>query len=209
MLVEDYEIIQFPKMRLIISSNSRLSGGKIFKKQVLIGMTFKLNTKYCFDFEDIVIGRDRNSINDPNQLRVLCSQLFAYILNNYSSLQENSTIIRELPKVLEEVIRLIKVCDFTIWHMHSYTTASAADLIYRQYLLEKGKGQLYPIHSSQDQTTINQNCLKYGLSDKFYPAQIVGCHFSANLRKSPMFYQTIVQKVQKEIIEKSKRELND
>ncbi len=86
MLVEDYEIIPFPKMRLIISSNSRLSGGKIFKKQVLIGMTFKLNTKYCFDFEDIVIGRDRNSINDPNQLRVLCSQLFAYILNNYSSL---------------------------------------------------------------------------------------------------------------------------
>ena len=86
MLVEDYEIIKFPKMRLILSSNPRLSGGKIFKKQVLIGMTFKLNTKYSFDFEDIVIGRDRNSINDPNQLRHLCSQLFANILNDYKQL---------------------------------------------------------------------------------------------------------------------------
>lgn len=71
-------------MRLIISNNPKIGGGKIFKKGVLVGMRFKLDTKYSFDFEDIVLGRDRDSINDPEQLRQLCSLLFATILNNYA-----------------------------------------------------------------------------------------------------------------------------
>lgn len=86
MLVNDYEVIEYPKMRLIVSNNPRLGGGKIFKKQILVGMRYPLNCKYSFDFEDIILGRDRDSINDPEQLRTLCSQLFAYILNDYATL---------------------------------------------------------------------------------------------------------------------------
>ena len=172
-------------------------------------LEFKLNTKYCFDFEDIVIGRDINSINDPHQLWNLTGQLFANILDNFNNLQEKSNLIGELPKILDEIMRLLKVCDFMIRHIHKYTTPLTADLIYRQYLLEKGKGQLYPINTSHEQADVNRYILKYGLPDKFYPTQIVSCHFNLNLRKSTMFFQSIAQKVQKEIIDKSKRELND
>jgi hypothetical protein len=55
-------------------------------QSITSNLEFKLNTKYCFDFEDIVIVRDINSINDPHQLWNLTGQLFANILDNFNNL---------------------------------------------------------------------------------------------------------------------------
>lgn len=86
MLVTDYEIIEFPQMRLIISDNARLRGGKVFKKTILVPLRFRLDSCYSYDFDQIELGRERDSINDPKQLKDLCSGLYANILNNYATL---------------------------------------------------------------------------------------------------------------------------
>lgn len=94
MLVQDYQVIEYPKMRLIISNNPLLKGGKIFKKGVLVGMRYKLaSDDYSYDFDEIVLGRDRDSINDPHQLKELCSELYANILRDYTKLEAKPEII--------------------------------------------------------------------------------------------------------------------
>lgn len=93
--------------------------------------------------------------------------------------------------------------------MHGYTSVATADRIYRQYLREKNVGELYPVNSSADQSLINQTRLKYGLPESFYPVEMVNCHFNANLRRSGKYYLSITQKVQRDVLDKSKRELND
>lgn len=63
-LVKDYSVISYGKMSLIISNNPLLQG-KIFKKGILVGMRYNCDSPYSYDFDDIVLGRDRDSINDP------------------------------------------------------------------------------------------------------------------------------------------------
>ena len=46
-------------------------------------MRYNINCKYSFDLDDLVLGRDRDSVNDPDALKKLCSQMFSYVLNNY------------------------------------------------------------------------------------------------------------------------------
>jgi hypothetical protein len=84
MLVSDYQVIEYPQKRLIISNNPLLMGGRIFKKGVLVGMRYRLNSNYCYDLDDIKLGRDRDSINDPHQLKELCSELYANIVADYT-----------------------------------------------------------------------------------------------------------------------------
>jgi len=82
MLVSDYKHIEYKNMRLIISQNPRLQG-KFFKKGIVVAMRYDINCIFSFDFDDIKLGRERDSINDPEAVKKLCSQMFAYVLNNY------------------------------------------------------------------------------------------------------------------------------
>lgn len=45
-------------------------------------MRFNVGSIYSYDLDDINLGRDRDSINDPENLRHLLSQLHANILND-------------------------------------------------------------------------------------------------------------------------------
>lgn len=56
-------------------------------------MRYNINCKYSFDFDDINLGRDRDSINDPQAVKKLCSQMLAYILNNYETLEADPSLI--------------------------------------------------------------------------------------------------------------------
>jgi hypothetical protein len=67
-------VITFGKKALIISNNPLLQG-KIFKKGILVAMRYNSDSPYSYDLDDIVLGRDRDSVNDPEQLRRLRSQL--------------------------------------------------------------------------------------------------------------------------------------
>lgn len=69
-------------MRLIISNDEKLKN-KIYKKGILVGMRFNAGSIYSYDLDDINLGRDRDSINDPDNLKKLLSQLHANILNDY------------------------------------------------------------------------------------------------------------------------------
>lgn len=76
-------MIVFPGMRIIIPKdpkNNRLVG-KLFKKGILVGMRYNINSNYSYDFDNITLGRDRDSINDPTQLKILMSVLHVRILN--------------------------------------------------------------------------------------------------------------------------------
>lgn len=87
-LIKDYSVITSGKMSLIISSNPLLKG-KIFKKGILVAMRYNCNSPYSYDLDDIVLGRDRDSINDPEQLKHLQSAIHAYVLNNHETLQNS------------------------------------------------------------------------------------------------------------------------
>lgn len=63
-LVKDYSVISYGKMSLVISNNPLLKG-KIFKKGILVAMRYDCDSPYSYDLDDIVLGRDRDSINDP------------------------------------------------------------------------------------------------------------------------------------------------
>lgn len=103
----------------------------------------------------------------------------------------------------------MKSCSIDVYHMHHKTSTSAADRIYREYLKEKNVQELYPVNSSADQALINSTRLKYGLPESFYPSEFVGCHYTANLKRSGKYYKTITQKVQTEILNGQKRDMTD
>ncbi len=84
-MVKNYKIIEYPGMRLIVSEDEKLRN-KLYKKGILVGMRFNVGSIYSYDLDDITIGRDRDSVNDPHQLKDLLSKLHAYILNDNDTL---------------------------------------------------------------------------------------------------------------------------
>lgn len=59
-MVNNYKLIEFPGMRLIISEDENLKN-KLYKKGILVGMRFNVGSIYSYDFDDITLGRDRDS----------------------------------------------------------------------------------------------------------------------------------------------------
>lgn len=79
-LVSDYQEISFGMSTLIISKNPLLKG-KVFKKGILVALRYPLDSPYSYNLDDLKLGRERDSINDPEQFKVLTSKLHASILN--------------------------------------------------------------------------------------------------------------------------------
>lgn len=90
-MVKNYKIIEYPKMRLIISDDEKLKN-RIYKKGILVAMRFNVGSIYSYDLDEITLGRDRDSVNDPHQLKDLLSKLHAYILNDHDTLDQKPDI---------------------------------------------------------------------------------------------------------------------
>lgn len=134
-MVADYQVVEYPRMRLILSTNPALQG-KIFKKGILIAMRYSIDSKFSYDLDDIVLGRDRDSINDYEQLKHLQSKLHALVLNDHEQLYETRADIRDLlDSHVEDCIRGLKVNSFRTWYLHSYANASSFNRIYRKFLV--------------------------------------------------------------------------
>lgn len=127
-------MIEYPGMRLIISEDENLKN-KLYKKGILVGMRFNVGSIYSYDFDDITLGRDRDSINDPHQLKDLLSKLHAFILNDHDSLDQKPDIRDKLEQHQIEVIKSIKKCSFWVYYAHSFTNQQVSERIYRHFLL--------------------------------------------------------------------------
>lgn len=55
-------------------------------------MRFNVDSIYSYDFDEITLGRDRDSVNDPEQLRHLLSKIHAFILNDHDKLDQRPDI---------------------------------------------------------------------------------------------------------------------
>lgn len=63
-------------------------------------------------------------------------------------------------------MRLLEVNGFCTWYVYSLINLSSAERLYRFFLRQNGKEELYPI---TDGGPIEIKLNKYGLSKSFYP----------------------------------------
>ena len=98
-------------------------------------MRYNCDSPYSYDLDDIVLGRDRDSINDPHQLWRLQSSLHTEILKNNDELKNTRNDIRnELIVHLEEVVKSLKRNAYNTYFMHETIDAKSADRLYRFFL---------------------------------------------------------------------------